>query len=77
MRSYGQYCSVAKALDVIGDRWTLLIVRELLVRGAADLSLRPLAERVGSSAHWIRMPRRRCVWPLRSLPPGHGAMSCS
>ena len=34
MRSYGQYCSVAKALDVIGDRWTLLIVRELLTRGA-------------------------------------------
>jgi DNA-binding HxlR family transcriptional regulator len=34
MRSYGQYCSVAKALDVIGDRWTLLIIRELLVRGA-------------------------------------------
>jgi DNA-binding HxlR family transcriptional regulator len=34
MRSYGQYCSVAKALDVVGDRWTLLIVRELLVRGA-------------------------------------------
>jgi DNA-binding HxlR family transcriptional regulator len=33
MRSYGQYCSVAKALDVIGDRWNLLIVRELLLRG--------------------------------------------
>ncbi len=33
MRSYGQYCSVAKTLDVIGDRWTLLIVRELLARG--------------------------------------------
>ena len=33
MRSYGQYCSVAKSLDVIGDRWTLLIVRELLGRG--------------------------------------------
>jgi len=33
MRSYGQYCSVAKALDVIGDRWTLLIVRELLQQG--------------------------------------------
>jgi DNA-binding HxlR family transcriptional regulator len=29
MKSYGQYCSVAKALDVVGDRWTLLIVREL------------------------------------------------
>jgi DNA-binding HxlR family transcriptional regulator len=34
MRSYGQYCSVARALDVIGDRWTLLIIRELLLRGA-------------------------------------------
>jgi DNA-binding HxlR family transcriptional regulator len=34
MRSYGQLCSVAKALDVVGDRWTLLIIRELLVRGA-------------------------------------------
>src|ERR1035441_10219979 len=32
LRSYGQYCSVAKALDVIGDRWNLLIVRELLLR---------------------------------------------
>ncbi|WP_437054816.1 winged helix-turn-helix transcriptional regulator [Streptomyces sp. enrichment culture] len=29
-RSYDQYCSAARALDVIGDRWTLLIVRELL-----------------------------------------------
>jgi DNA-binding HxlR family transcriptional regulator len=35
MRSYGQYCSVAKALDVIGDRWTLLIIRELLVSGGS------------------------------------------
>jgi DNA-binding HxlR family transcriptional regulator len=34
MRSYGQYCSLAKALDVVGDRWTLLIVRELLLRDA-------------------------------------------
>src|ERR1700690_884752 len=33
MRSYGQFCSVAKALDVVGDRWTLLIVRELLAQG--------------------------------------------
>src|SRR5262245_47866006 len=29
-RSYDQYCSVAVALDVLGDRWTLLILRELL-----------------------------------------------
>ena len=33
MRSYQQYCAVAKALDVVGDRWVLLIVRELLSSG--------------------------------------------
>jgi DNA-binding HxlR family transcriptional regulator len=33
MRTYGQYCALAKALDVLGDRWTLLIVRELMVAG--------------------------------------------
>jgi DNA-binding HxlR family transcriptional regulator len=34
VRSYHQYCGLAKALDLVGDRWTLLIVRELLIRGA-------------------------------------------
>ncbi len=33
MKTYGQSCALAKALDVVGDRWTLLIVRELLIRG--------------------------------------------
>jgi DNA-binding HxlR family transcriptional regulator len=28
-RSYGQYCTVARALDLVGERWTLLLVREL------------------------------------------------
>src|SRR5271154_4972506 len=30
-RSYGEMCPVARALDVIGERWTILIVRELLL----------------------------------------------
>lgn len=29
-RSYGQFCGLARALDVVGDRWNLLIVRDLL-----------------------------------------------
>ena len=33
MRSYDEYCAIAKSLDVVGDRWTLLIVRELAQRG--------------------------------------------
>jgi DNA-binding HxlR family transcriptional regulator/putative sterol carrier protein len=28
---YQQYCGAARALDVVGDRWTLLIVRELML----------------------------------------------
>ncbi|WP_206793544.1 helix-turn-helix domain-containing protein [Amycolatopsis sp. MtRt-6] len=30
-RSYGQYCGLARALDVVGDRWNLLVVRQLLI----------------------------------------------
>jgi len=30
-RSYGHYCPLAKTLELVGERWTLLIVRELLV----------------------------------------------
>src|SRR5271167_1332823 len=31
-RTYNQYCGLAAALDILGERWTLLIIRELLVR---------------------------------------------
>src|ERR1700742_4196127 len=31
-REYGQYCGLARALELIGERWALLIVRELLAR---------------------------------------------
>jgi DNA-binding HxlR family transcriptional regulator len=33
MTSYGQFCSVARAHEVLGGRWTLLVVRELLCGG--------------------------------------------
>lgn len=32
-RSYDQYCPIAYALDLVGDRWTLLILRDLVVHG--------------------------------------------
>lgn len=55
MRSYGQYCPVAKASEVLGDRWTLLIVSELIVgsnrfndiaRGLPRISRPLLAQRL-------------------------------
>jgi DNA-binding HxlR family transcriptional regulator len=33
VRPYGQFCALAKALDAVGDRWSLLIVRELMLQG--------------------------------------------
>jgi DNA-binding HxlR family transcriptional regulator len=38
VKSYQQYCSIARALDVVGDRWVLLIVRELLALGPSRYS---------------------------------------
>ncbi|NTU79845.1 MAG: transcriptional regulator [Chloroflexales bacterium] len=55
MYRYGQYCPIAKALEVVGDRWTLLIVRDLLSgttqfneleRGLPGISRALLAERL-------------------------------
>ncbi|MGW5523924.1 winged helix-turn-helix transcriptional regulator [Gordonia sp. NPDC003950] len=39
-KEYGQYCGLARALDVVGDRWNLLIVRQLLIRPARYSELR-------------------------------------
>ena len=30
---YGQFCPVSKAAEILGERWTMLIVRELLMGG--------------------------------------------
>lgn len=55
MYKYGQYCPIAKAAEILGDRWTLLIVRDLLVgthhfndleRGLPGISRGLLAERL-------------------------------
>lgn len=40
MRSYGQYCALARALDLVGERWTLLIIRELFSRDSRYSDLR-------------------------------------
>jgi DNA-binding HxlR family transcriptional regulator/putative sterol carrier protein len=40
-RSYDQHCALARALDVVGERWTLLLIRELMTgpRRYKDLAL--------------------------------------
>ena len=31
MKSYGQYCPIAKAVEVLGERWSILVLRDLLI----------------------------------------------
>ena len=74
-RSYNQYCALAIALDVIGERWTLLIIRELLagprrfkdlVDGLPGISTNLLAERLKS------LEQQRILY-RRTLPPPAGS----
>jgi DNA-binding HxlR family transcriptional regulator len=54
-RSYGDPCGIARALDVVGERWALLVVRELVfgpkrfsdLRGSLGLSPNVLTQRLG------------------------------
>ncbi|MCI0711327.1 MAG: helix-turn-helix transcriptional regulator [Chloroflexi bacterium] len=55
MYQYGQYCPIARASEILGDRWTLLIVRDLLLgirhfndleRGLPGISRSVLSERL-------------------------------
>jgi DNA-binding HxlR family transcriptional regulator len=31
MRAYGQYCPISRAVEILGERWTLLVIRNLLL----------------------------------------------
>lgn len=72
-RSYDQYCPIARSLDVAGERWTLLIVRELLAgpRRYTDLH----ADLPGVSTDVLAgrlkdMEREGLVTRRRLPPPG-------
>jgi DNA-binding HxlR family transcriptional regulator len=74
-RTYGDGCAIAQGLDVIGERWALLVVRELLLgpkrymdleRGLPNASPNVLADR-------LRELERAGVVRRRKLPPPAGS----
>jgi DNA-binding HxlR family transcriptional regulator len=74
-RSYNQFCALAYALDIIGERWTLLIIRELLagprrfkdlLEGLPEISTNLLSERLKSLEQAGLLHRR-------VLPPPAGS----
>ena len=70
-RSYGQYCALAKALDVVGERWTLLIVRELFAGPQRFSDLLHALPGIGTGmlAARLREMRAANIIELAELPP--------
>jgi DNA-binding HxlR family transcriptional regulator len=70
-RSYGDACGIARALDVVGERWALLVVRELLLGPQRFSDLRRALERASSNivADRLRELEDRGVVARRTLPP--------
>lgn len=79
MKAYGQFCSVARALEVLGERWTLLVVRELLCgstrfgeiqRGVPLISRTMLAARLRELVDAGAVERRGAPPAYRLTPAG-------
>jgi len=55
MRSYGQYCGIAHALELVGERWALLLVRDLLLGPKRFTDLRRGLPRIPSNVLSARL----------------------
>lgn len=75
IRSYNQFCALASALDYVGERWTLLIIRELLIgprrfkdlmEGMPGISTNLLSER-------LKTLEKQGILHQRVLPPPAGS----
>jgi DNA-binding HxlR family transcriptional regulator len=72
VKSYHQYCPVASALDLVGERWSLLVVRELLQHGQMRYSdLHAALPGCGTNILAARLKdlERGGVLQRRKLPP--------
>lgn len=74
-RSYGDACAIARALDVVGERWALLVVRELLLGPQRFSDLRHALANASSNlvTDRLRELEGRGVVRRRKLPPPAGS----
>jgi DNA-binding HxlR family transcriptional regulator len=75
-RTYGDRCGIARALDVVGERWALLVVRELLLGPQRFSDLRRALPRASSNmvADRLRELEGHGVVGRRTLPPPAGSV---
>ncbi len=71
MRTYGDPCGIARALDLVGERWALLVVRELLLGPKRFTDLRVGLPHVGPDmlAQRLRELEQAGVVRRGQLPP--------
>src|SRR3954451_8541329 len=71
MRTYNDRCGIARALDVVGDRWALLVVRDLLLGPKRFSDLRTGLRRVTADvlSQRLRELEAAAVLQPRRLPP--------
>ena len=70
-RSYDQFCGVARALDLVGERWALLVVRDLILGPKRFTDLRRGLPGIGTNVLAARLKEleRGGVVERRTLPP--------
>ena len=71
-KRYDQYCPVAHALDLVGERWALLVVRELALGGKRFTDLRDGLPGIGTNVLATRLRQLEAdgvVAKLRLAPP--------
>lgn len=61
MDRYGQFCAVARALEVLGERWTLLVVRELMMGTTTFSDIRRGLPRIPRATLSSRLRRLRAA----------------
>src|SRR3954467_9761360 len=69
MRTYGDRCGVARALDVVGERWALLVVRELVLGPKRFTDLRTGLRGVSTDVLSQRLRQLEQAGVLRRVPP--------
>jgi DNA-binding HxlR family transcriptional regulator len=74
-RTYGDSCGIARALDLVGERWALLVVRELLLGPKRFTDLRAGLPNLGPDvlSQRLRELEQAGVIQRRTLPPPAGS----
>ncbi len=70
-RTYGQHCGIARALDLVGERWAILVVRDLILGPKRFTDLRASLPGIATNVLTQRLKQleRDGVVQRRTLPP--------